>query len=773
MKFITLQIILICIYSLSNAQMEKVITYGTAQQESSSSILPLPDGTFVIGARSANNRFELLHIKENGLIINQVQFESTRSITHLQLLNDNTILVVGSEGNSENNGIVILKLDLGLNIIWSKILQSTHMVYAYGAKQVKNNDIVITGYSSLDGTANSNWDCLMLRIDPNGNLLWKKVVRTSDTPDWLLDFVELPNGNLVFVGASYVSSVDFLLIKTDKSGNILKTSTFGGSLNEVIYSVLLVNNKLILNAGTWSFGFGEYDFVFAKCDTNFNIETTKIYGGNKFDFPFCSSYENNVITIAGYSKSFNNDSNNDIVLFSFDQNGNLIKSIKVGLAGSEISFTKGQLYTKTATHTYITGETSSYGNGMSDIFFARINNTINNCCEFFTDIAIQQTNITLNTSSLPIITQNTGLNTFLNFSSNRILPTNYDPKTNCNLGPLGNSITLNNTTTCTNTPLTFNSSITSTGFTYYWNFGDPSSGSNNTSNNDSPSHTYTSIGNYTVQLIVSDGCSSDTDTLVVNIKNGIDINTQITSNSNLICQSDTIKFNSTTNDPSAKYSWNFNDPASGADNFSTNQNPSHAFEQAGQYDVLLITYNDCFTDSDRITINVTGNIPANFNYLIDTCLGIVKLTTTLTGNIPLNWYLDNVMVNTDTNPSLSLINEGYYTIKLISNPNTKCADTLEQTINYSNDKLLQGIQIPNVFTPNNDGINDYYELDGNADCKVKKMIIFNRWGQKIMESTTNIKWDGKNNNQNCPEGTYILYLEYNNEKVVKTINLLR
>lgn len=499
MKLLATTLLFICYCVVSFAQSERVITYGTSQLESASSILPMQDGSFIIGAKSSDNLFELLHIRESGEIIAQVKFQNTRSITHLQLLNDNTILVVGSEGSTENNGIAILKLDLNLNIIWSKMLQSTHMVYAYGVKQVKNNDIVIAGYSSEDGTANSNWDCLMLRIDQNGNLKWKKVVKTSDTPDWLLDLVELPNGNLVFVGASFVSSVDFLLIKTNANGTILKTSTFGGSLNEVIYSVVLVNNKLILNAGTWSFGFGEYDFVFSKCDTNFNIETTKVYGGNKFDFPFCSSFENNLVTVAGYSKSFNNNSNNDIVIFSFDQNGNLVKSSKVGLAGSEISFTKGQLYTKTATHTYITGETNSYGNGMSDIFYAKIKNLETSCCEFFTDINIQQTNITLSTSSLSVISQNSSINNFINFTTNKISPTKYNPISNCTFGPLNSSIISNSANTCVNSPLSFSPTVTTSGITYNWNFGDPGSGSNNTSSNENPSHTYSNVGVYTVQ----------------------------------------------------------------------------------------------------------------------------------------------------------------------------------------------------------------------------------------------------------------------------------
>ena len=84
-------VILTFIYAFCNAQSENIITYGTNQQESASNILKLPDGTLLIGARSSTNKFELLHIQNNGIVLNQVQLENTRSITQLILLSDNNI----------------------------------------------------------------------------------------------------------------------------------------------------------------------------------------------------------------------------------------------------------------------------------------------------------------------------------------------------------------------------------------------------------------------------------------------------------------------------------------------------------------------------------------------------------------------------------------------------------------------------------------------------------------------------------------------------------
>ena len=66
--------------------------------------------------------------------------------------------------------------------------------------------------------------------------------------------------------------------------------------------------------------------------------------------------------------------------------------------------------------------------------------------------------------------------------------------------------------------------------------------------------------------------------------------------------------------------------------------------------------------------------------------------------------------------------------------------------------------LPNVFTPNNDGINDYVRpLKGSMHIEKVNMRIFNRWGQLVFQTyDPMINWDGKDfeTNQDCAEGTY-------------------
>ncbi len=70
------------------------------------------------------------------------------------------------------------------------------------------------------------------------------------------------------------------------------------------------------------------------------------------------------------------------------------------------------------------------------------------------------------------------------------------------------------------------------------------------------------------------------------------------------------------------------------------------------------------------------------------------------------------------------------------------------------------LDIPNGFTPNNDGINDFFEVIQYLPIENYHLIIFNRWGNEIFATRDpNILWDGTYNGKKCPAGTYFYILE--------------
>ena len=87
----------------------------------------------------------------------------------------------------------------------------------------------------------------------------------------------------------------------------------------------------------------------------------------------------------------------------------------------------------------------------------------------------------------------------------------------------------------------------------------------------------------------------------------------------------------------------------------------------------------------------------------------------------------------------------------------------------------------NIFTQDNNGINDLYYVSG-TNFIFKKLTIFNRWGEQIFNTTQQKSWDGRlNSGQKAPEGTYFLILDITKYKdnipsdtiIKKTLHLNR
>lgn len=79
------------------------------------------------------------------------------------------------------------------------------------------------------------------------------------------------------------------------------------------------------------------------------------------------------------------------------------------------------------------------------------------------------------------------------------------------------------------------------------------------------------------------------------------------------------------------------------------------------------------------------------------------------------------------------------------------------------------IEIPNVFTPNGDGQNDWFQLIDIRDVQTFKIRIFGRLGNLVYESSDpDFQWDGKHlrSQENCPDGVYYYVCSYTSAGLV-------
>ena len=65
--------------------------------------------------------------------------------------------------------------------------------------------------------------------------------------------------------------------------------------------------------------------------------------------------------------------------------------------------------------------------------------------------------------------------------------------------------------------------------------------------------------------------------------------------------------------------------------------------------------------------------------------------------------------------------------------------------------------IPQGFSPNEDGYNDWFNIDGLYDIYLQhELLIFNRFGTLIFKGDNDLKWDGKANYGPLKETTFFL-----------------
>jgi gliding motility-associated-like protein len=97
--------------------------------------------------------------------------------------------------------------------------------------------------------------------------------------------------------------------------------------------------------------------------------------------------------------------------------------------------------------------------------------------------------------------------------------------------------------------------------------------------------------------------------------------------------------------------------------------------------------------------------------------------------------------------------------ELIATSNYGCgSDTDEVEV-----KVIDSLLIPTAFTPNADGLNDFWEIITFTKYKEAVVEVYNRWGQRMYTSTgaNYIPWDGTFEGKPVIAGTYVYYLRLN------------
>ena len=298
------------------------------------------------------------------------------------------------------------------------------------------------------------------------------------------------------------------------------------------------------------------------------------------------------------------------------------------------------------------------------------------------------------------------------------------------------------------------------GVSYVW------SGPNITASNQNPliinNVTPSNAGIYTVVTTSAAGCSSTPARTMVKVVPKV---VAIVGNSPAICAGESARLFAS---GGLYYKWT---PSDGLDHDDI-ASPIASPGQTTTYTVK-VSNDGCYDDTKSVTVTVNKNPIANAgggkvifegqSVLLDGIIGGDNIT---------NYYwtptigLDNP--NSIT-PKASPKDDITYTLNVVS-------QTCGTATSSMFVKVYKKITIPNAFTPNNDSINDLWNIDALITYPACLVSVFDRNGQKVYQSTGYPKpWDGTRDGSPLPMGTYyyIIDLKNNTPKLSGWVVILR
>lgn len=325
-----------------------------------------------------------------------------------------------------------------------------------------------------------------------------------------------------------------------------------------------------------------------------------------------------------------------------------------------------------------------------------------------------------------------------------------------------------------------------------WNFGD---GSMPVKDGINTAHTYTNAGTYQVMAVLTTPCGIDT----IEIPQFRVVNCDFTKPPFAIkVDGDTCTLNApvafviTDSSASLRLKWSFQESLGGkadtliVESGNVNRAVTYAFNQKGAYKVCVVVSNSIPNDTVIcITINAgqcCDDVSINVS---DSCLGKpIRFEVSKSNGVSnILWRFNNADNSTSNmlSPTYVYTEGGQYLISAVLD-GTCGKDTLNKLITIvlcDTAKQNCDLFIPNVFTPNADGINDLFVVTTTCSVSETFLRVFNRWGSVAFETRDLSKpWNGFYGQEICPDGVYFYQLSFKNNNDVSvtrrgTITLIR
>lgn len=215
----------------------------------------------------------------------------------------------------------------------------------------------------------------------------------------------------------------------------------------------------------------------------------------------------------------------------------------------------------------------------------------------------------------------------------------------------------------------------------------------------------------------------------------IDIDTFDIQTEVYLCEGDTFNYNAII-DGAFSYSWS-----------NGSSSPELGIDQSGIY---VLNIDHLCGEIERYSfVDVIPKIEFDLGENRTMCEGVEFLNAYSEGPFDYRWQ-DN-----STTPIFKAIAPGRYQVKVLS----ECEE-VTQSVELKECERCE-VAIPNVFSPNQDGLNDEFEIIVPCTVSGFELSIFDRWGSQLFH-TKDVQqfWNGTHNSKALPLGVYVYTLKY-------------
>ena len=262
-------------------------------------------------------------------------------------------------------------------------------------------------------------------------------------------------------------------------------------------------------------------------------------------------------------------------------------------------------------------------------------------------------------------------------------------------------------------------------------------------------------------VIIQDECGQPLPSQNMNFLVADTVSARFNFSATMGCQQNSYLFSHNGAGGVNSYNWIFNNTIR-----VTTSSHQINFPSSSTNTISLRVSNGTCTDSVSQQLVLNNQIKASFTLADSIICPEDKLTfvNTSLGQVDQwRWQFDALASSTlkDPPPFQFPFNnrESFYRIRLkATNLQMACSDSIDKIVRVLDHCL---IEVPTAFTPNNDGLNDFFSPHNALKATNYSFAVFNRWGQLVYQTNNWMdRWDGKINGQVQPSGVYVWKLSY-------------